>query len=40
MYPKGGSLKLGIKRGSFSGPYYPKRTGYFPSFPDRVLNPC
>ncbi len=26
--------------GPFSCPHCPKRAGYFPSFPDRVLNPC
>jgi hypothetical protein len=26
--------------GPFSCPVYPNHAGYFPSFPDRVLNPC
>ena len=31
---------LGERGAPFSCPVYPNRAGYFPSFPDRVLNPC
>ena len=39
VYPGGGPPDSGVGR-PVSCPHCPKRAGYFPSFPDRVLNPC
>ena len=39
MYPEGGSVRCGVDQ---VAPCLgcPEYAGYFPSFPDRVLNPC
>jgi hypothetical protein len=39
MYPEGGSFRSRVSDACLC-PYCSNRASYFPSFPDRVLNPC